>query len=272
MRKIVGLDRSLIREPIANVLHATPMFVGEVASRGCYDSFSKSENKCVREYTGEVNDDLLELKESDLLYKLSHAYHHESVLEHINISFAIDDISRGVLQELARHRIGSSYSVRSTRYTMGMLLFAYCFSYIKDDVNIFYDWVKDNKVFIIKESDMLDILIGNLYSSISDVCENNMSQLMSLVTKEDFGTLEKCKDLEEAMIYFKPKKNCGDDFKFLVGDNWRVSLVMTMNLRALKNFLNLRDSGAAWYQISNLAKTMANSLDIEYLKLIKKGV
>lgn len=42
---------------------------------------------------------------------------HESVLEHIVLTYKIQDISRGLLQELARHR-HISLSVESTRYTL----------------------------------------------------------------------------------------------------------------------------------------------------------
>ena len=42
---------------------------------------------------------------------------HESILEHINIAFSIQNLSRACLQELARHR-HLSLSVESTRHTL----------------------------------------------------------------------------------------------------------------------------------------------------------
>ena len=42
---------------------------------------------------------------------------HESILEHINLTFRIEDISRALLQELSRHR-HISLSVQSTRSTL----------------------------------------------------------------------------------------------------------------------------------------------------------
>ena len=42
---------------------------------------------------------------------------HESILEHINLTYAIKGISRALLQELARHR-HLSLSVESTRHTL----------------------------------------------------------------------------------------------------------------------------------------------------------
>ena len=42
---------------------------------------------------------------------------HETILEHINLTFEINDLSRACLQELARHR-HISLSVESTRHTL----------------------------------------------------------------------------------------------------------------------------------------------------------
>ena len=47
---------------------------------------------------------------------------HTSTLEHSLICFDIEGISRGCLQELARHRIGTPISVESSRYTLKKIL------------------------------------------------------------------------------------------------------------------------------------------------------
>lgn len=41
---------------------------------------------------------------------------HTSTLEHINFTFAIEGVSRALLAQLTRHRVGWSYSVQSQRY------------------------------------------------------------------------------------------------------------------------------------------------------------
>ena len=53
-------------------------------------------------------------------------------------------------------------------------------------------------------------------------------------------------------------------------DNWKTDIVMTINLRSLKNFFDLRDSGAAWFQIQWLAQAMKEATPQKYLKLIDK--
>lgn len=41
---------------------------------------------------------------------------HLSTFEHITFTFAIEDVSRALLAQLTRHRVGFSYSVQSQRY------------------------------------------------------------------------------------------------------------------------------------------------------------
>lgn len=42
--------------------------------------------------------------------------HHESPMEHISFTFGIEGVSRALLAQITRHRIGTSFSVRSQRY------------------------------------------------------------------------------------------------------------------------------------------------------------
>jgi thymidylate synthase (FAD) len=62
----------------------------------------------------------------------------------------------------------------------------------------------------------------------------------------------------------KKKKNSGDIVKLIVTDNWITEEVFTINLRSLINFFNLRDSGAAYYQIRMLAQEMKKALPEHY--------
>jgi thymidylate synthase (FAD) len=73
------------------------------AIRTCWQSFDKSDNG------GE--------KDKELIDRVGNKFKHASTLEHLFYTFYIQDISRALLQELARHRI-ASLSVKSTRYTL----------------------------------------------------------------------------------------------------------------------------------------------------------
>ena len=81
-----------------------------IAARTCWNSFHKGGN--YENPTDYITDDDIEL-----LKRLVQQYKHESIIEHIDYTFALYEIPRYVLIELTRHRI-ASYSVKSTRYTL----------------------------------------------------------------------------------------------------------------------------------------------------------
>jgi len=82
------------------LLHFTPLSVADMAIGKCHDK---------GRYEGE--------KMRNRLKRVAVKQKHGSVIEHLVYSFDIIGISRGCLQELARHRI-ASLSVKSTRYTL----------------------------------------------------------------------------------------------------------------------------------------------------------
>jgi thymidylate synthase (FAD) len=54
--------------------------------------------------------------EADRLFRMIVRSGHTSTLEHISFTFAIEGVSRALLAQLTRHRVGFSYSVQSQRY------------------------------------------------------------------------------------------------------------------------------------------------------------
>lgn len=54
--------------------------------------------------------------DADRLFRHITRSGHTSTTEHINYSFAIEGVSRALLAQLTRHRIGFAYSVQSQRY------------------------------------------------------------------------------------------------------------------------------------------------------------
>lgn len=81
-----------------------------IAARTCWNSFHKGGNY-------DVSTDCISEDDIELLNRLVKQYKHESIIEHIDYTFALYDIPRYILVELTRHRI-ASYSVKSTRYTL----------------------------------------------------------------------------------------------------------------------------------------------------------
>jgi thymidylate synthase (FAD) len=54
--------------------------------------------------------------EAERLFRMIVRSGHTSTLEHISFTFAIEGVSRALLAQLTRHRVGFSYSVQSQRY------------------------------------------------------------------------------------------------------------------------------------------------------------
>ena len=294
--KAYGINYTL---PTVHLLHATPLFISEFGARTCYNSFDKSESKsindlnttlnsdgdidlmkhnCIASATNEVN-----TNGSELLHDLSHVYFHSSVLEHTTLNFLIKNISRAVLQELARTRI-ASFSVQSTRYTLS------------DVVNWFIvtKLLGKDVDFYVKKIDALDLLVTDDrgYNAIEiEGMFNKLNYQWNMLGEEEFLKLsvaksnleivsnydkqDKVEGIDEVSDLFsilssKTKKNVGDFVKNCVPETTSVDLMFSINLRSLKNFIDLRLSGAAFWQIQLLAHAIYKQVPENYLKLVVK--
>ena len=156
---------------------------------------------------------------------------HASTIEHLSYSFDIDGISRACLQELARHRI-SSFSVKSTRYTLKEL---------KNEESMWFDAPKDcpwevGYKYLIKVNSVVD--------------SHNIHQL--------------------AMIQNALRKGMSnDEAKYMLPEAYKTSLVWTINARSLQNFLSLRTSKAALWEIRDLALAIYDILPSSHQFLFK---
>jgi len=181
------------------------------------------------------------------------------------------------LQEHARHRI-QAISVRSTRYTMAGIINAFTASHKSlpgKAKQFFVNKIVGFNMFVLEDLDyqkleagiIYDRLqlqlqkIGTKYNNIA-VAKSSLPFLIESLTDEElFQKLEKG----------KKKRNVGDAFKHIISDNVKVDMVVTFNLRSLKNYFTLRDSGAAFFQIQWLAEEMKKATPKKYLDLIIKS-
>ena len=160
-----------------------------------------------------------EAKVKARINRVANVSKHASTVEHLVYSFDIDGISRACLQEVARHRI-SSYTVKSSRYTLSELK--------KEGKFHINDLSTDGRVRVEKYV----ILTGNT--------EIDMSIALSL----------------EMLRSFIVEGIQNDIAKYCMPEAYKTSLVMTINARALQNFLELRSSKHALWEIQNLSKAM----------------
>jgi thymidylate synthase (FAD) len=275
MEEIQGIKYT---KPEVVLLQDTGIGVAETAARTCYDSFTKSENDVIKniEYqmpNQDMCDALNAIDDSELLDDLAWTYFHHSILEHANLSFLIRGTSRGVLQEHARHRI-QAISVRSTRYTMSSIINAFVASQHGGDKEFFIQTVLGFDMFVTADKDYNRLEIGTIYDKL-DYQSKKVDDFHSIaVAKSSLPFIEQYKGdaqaLYDALQAGKKKRNVGDAFKHIISDNVKVDMVVTFNLRSLKNYFTLRDSGAAYFQIRWLAQEMMRVTPKKYLDLIIK--
>jgi len=283
---IAGITYS---KPQVYLLQESGLGTSEFAGRTAYNSFDKSENMAIKGLNKLINlnstglnsvmsSDLRHLnniEHSDLLDQLAHVYHHDSVLEHCNLTYLVKGTSRGVLQEHARHRI-QSLTVQSTRYTMSSVINAFNAS---DNKSKFRGLIKSLDMFVITgvpEEIEIDYIYDKLEYQFTNLELNEFLKLSASKEQREIlldGTF--CDSNSHRVIFnklqnMKQKRNVGDNFKWIVTDNWKVDLVFTMNLRSLSNYLKLRKSGAAYFQMQWLAQAIIEATPQKYLNLINK--
>lgn len=287
------------QKPKVYLFNQSGIGTAEFAGRTAYDSFDNSENEGISALNQILNGtspnideidvdatipnyvrDMNGIESSELLDSLAWVHHHHSVIEHVNLSYLIKGTSRGVLQEHARHRI-QSITVRSTRYTMSDTINAFVASKNFSNSEIGVNWFKDKMhtfdMFVTDDVDYNDILIMNIYDKLNLQYRKlgRDAFIETAVAKSSIpnaNSIRQADRLFEALQNGKKKRNVGDAFKHIVDDNWKVDMVVTFNLRSLKNYFDLRDSGGAFFQIQWLAKAMKEVTPKKYLRLIDKKV
>jgi len=282
------MNKHVYKTPEVTLLGSTSAILAEVAARTCYDSFDKAEHSAVKykewrnQYEGSTYtlSSANTLYQSDLAEELAHVYHHSSIIEHVSCTFELKGVGRGVLQEIARHRIATSLSVKSTRYTMGKLLIAYTVSH--GDIHLFLNLCrKFLDDMLITSNHLSDITFRNMHDMLDHYIGKDIVEFeKEILSKEQlayfkkFTTTHKYRigdsTLYEDLIAMKMKRNVGDNFKFIVSDIWSTDLVITFNARSLSSFLKLRDSGAAWFPIHELAKQIYAATPEAIQRLVRK--
>ena len=275
MEDMYGIKYS---KPEVVLLQDPGIGVAEAAARTCYDSFENSENEVIKNIEHHMPDEAMcdsinDIEDSHLLDDLAWTYFHHSILEHANLSFLIRGTSRGVLQEHARHRL-QAISVRSTRYTMSSVINAFVASINGGDKEFFITKVLSFDMFVTCDEAYNRLEIGAIYDKLlyqTKVVDDFHS---ISVAKSSLEFLEQyqgdAQALFEALQAGKKKRNVGDAFKHIISDNVKVDMVVTFNLRSLKNYFTLRESGAAFFQIRWLAQEMMRVTPSKYLDLIIK--
>jgi thymidylate synthase (FAD) len=156
---------------------------------------------------------------------------HESPVEHVSFTFAIEGVSRSLLAQLTRHRI-ASYSVQSQRY-VGKENFEYI---IPPEI----DAIPEAREIFIRamENDR------ETYRLLDEL----------LAKKHTESLLESGMDEKKAAS--AGAKKAHEDARYVLSNACDTKIVMTMNIRSLYNFFSLRCCERAQWEIRALAREM----------------
>ncbi|MHA4169935.1 FAD-dependent thymidylate synthase [Bacillus cereus] len=128
--------------------------VALTAIRTCYSANKPSEIVALEggKYFGSKATDGEKGTEADRLIRHIVKSGHTSTLEHISFTFAIEGVSRALLAQITRHRVGSSYSVQSQRYV----------KFSSDSKSGGFDYVVPEKVKAKGYDDMYDAMMDEI--------------------------------------------------------------------------------------------------------------
>jgi len=201
------------------------------AIRTCWQSFDKSDDG------GE--------KDKDLINRVGNKFKHASTLEHLTYTFYIAGVSRALLQELARHRMASP-SVKSTRYTLKELKEESTFTDGVSMIELKDKYTNANEVY--KDKHMLRASKYLVWTNVLSV---------------DFASIVALENLR--LILLDGVAN--DKAKFCLPESYKTELTWSINARSLQNFISLRSSKAALWEIRDLANKVYDILpeDHQYL-------
>lgn len=138
---------------------------------------------------------------------------HDSPVEHVSFTFAVEGISRACSHQIVRHRI-ASYSQQSQRYV----------------------------------TDSMDYVLPPAIAKIPEAKER-FEAFMDEV-KSAYGDL---KDILEA---HGRKTKANEDARFVLPQAAETKIVMTMNVRSLLHFFNLRCCLRAQWEVRDMADEM----------------
>ena len=179
------------------------------------------------------NDATIGPKDLALIDRVGNKLKHASTLEPLQYIFDIDGISRACLQEVVRHRVGS-FTVKSTRYTLNELRSEEPFTEYTD--------FNDQEYYP---------------SGYERACKYLVMTENEHVNRYSILALDNLRDLLVAGI-------SNDLAKYALPEAYKVRLQWSVNARSLQNFLLLRSSKDALWEIRLLASAIYQSLPSDH--------
>lgn len=177
----------------------------EFAGRECYQSFHNPAGRTTAEYVRNI------IKQG-----------HYSVLEHVNVSYRVEGVSRSLTHELIRHR-HFSYSQLSQRYVDSREAWFVCPPLFLSDYELFKEWER-----------------------------------ITLRQQQDLVALE---ELVRARHPALSQKKIREAVRSVAPNSIETKVVLTGNLRTFREFLPKRMSSHAEAEIQRLANAIHKDLN-----------
>lgn len=171
-------------------------------------------------------DEIMEKMDDEKTYKfldMLMSYGHESPIEHVSFTFAIEGVSRSLTHQLVRHRL-ASYSQQSQRY------------------------VKLNQFEFITPPDIAEDEKAN--SIFVDAMQNAQKAY------DELTNILKSKYVESGMAESAAEKKAIEDARYVFPNACETKIVVTMNARELKHFFEKRCCERAQWEIRHMADQM----------------
>jgi thymidylate synthase (FAD) len=215
--------------------------VALTAIRTCYSPLKPSAIVATEgaKYFGSAASDGGEGTEADRLIRHIVRSKHLSTLESLNFTFAIEGVSRSLLAQLTRHRVGFSFSVQSQRYV----------KFGSGDKSGGFDYVTppslDGKTTDTRRLTGFD----------EDAPEGSRSIFTDVSATDIFD--EAMRDIQAVYDRLRRAGVPAEDARYVLPNAATTNLVMTANLRSLLDFYEKRKQGnGAQWEIAELAELL----------------
>ena len=171
---------------------------------------------------------------------------HESPIEHVNFTFAVEGVSRTLTHQLVRHRI-ASYSQQSQRYVK-----------------------LDQFEYIIPPAIEKNQIAKALFIKAMEDDQNHYDQIVSLLYEDHYKKYIEA-GIREKDARNKAEKEAIEDARYVFPNACETKIVFTMNARTLENFFRLRTCERAQWEIRQLGIEMLREVKKVYPILFKNS-
>ena len=156
---------------------------------------------------------------------------HESPIEHVSFTFAIEGVSRSLLAQITRHRM-ASFSVQSQRYVREK-----GFEYVVPPAIEAIPAAKEQFIRAMED-------------------DQRTYEALTAALMEGYVAQNLAAGMSEKAARSAAEKRAIEDARYILPNACTTRIVMTANARSLQNFFRLRCCNRAQWEIRTLAEEM----------------